>query len=260
MEEVSLDEEPTPVPAIHISQTHAPIITMNGFEIMKLLQAAYKSEEPQITLEAFLLDYSISAKQLEEFIACVLWQTAGRGKAHPLYMINQMLKDTHTALHCMQPETIKMQFILYATMLPHIWVTDGQIGKVVHLNPKYEPVFYKLTNCKMPHVWICPNNFGMPCIVTSHQPIPFTVLLTRKEERGPMLPLEVSFFDGLGVKLEMEVDMDSPEGFSLTKVYKDENIPDFMLIMTRGMRYLRCILIQPSDGSFLLYPVCVHKI
>jgi len=264
MEEIPLsDTVPTPPPTLHIQHTHAPVLKMNPFEIMKLLQAAYQSESPQITMEAFLDGYSITTNQLIDLISCVLWGgRSGKEKnqQHPLSMLDQMLKETRHSADYMQPETIKSQFILYSTMLPHIWVKDDALGKVVNLSPKHAPIFYKMTNCKMPYIWLCPNDFGMPKVISSHQPIPFTVSLKRKEARGKMLPLEVPFNDGGGVFLEMEVEMDSEEGFALTNVEKNEAVPDFMLLMTRGSRYLRCILIQPSNGSFLLYPVCVHKI
>lgn len=272
MEEIPLDDNnhvssppPPPPPSIHLKPAHLPLLSLNAFETMKMLQAAYESETPQITMEAFLMHYSVSIAQLQELITCVLWQVnARRDKTHPLSMLDAMIQETTSSLRWMRPEIVKAQFILYATTLPHIWVKK-QDEMIVHLSQSYTPICYKAPNRKVPFVWLSPNEFGLPQVIHSHQPIPFGVSLSRIEHRGKMLPLEITFFqdDSFSpplVKLEMEVELDDKEGFALTKVHRKEGVQDFMLIMTRGTRYLRCILIQPASGSWILYPVCVHKV
>lgn len=251
-------EVPSP-PSIHLKAPHLPLIQLNSFEIMKMLQAAYTSDNPHITMEAFLVDHSIPVEMLKDFISWILWQTTSK-RHHPLEMLSTILKETRQSLAFMQPETVKKQFIFYATMLPHIWVREK---RELNMHFEHAPVFYKTPNSKVPFVWLTPNDFGMLKVIHSYKPIPFSVSLLRKEHRGAMLPLDLAFFDKeniVAVRLEMTVDMDSKEGFALTRVHKNEHALDFMLLLTRGTRYLRCILVQPSSGNFLLYPVCVHSL
>lgn len=253
---VALEEE---VPRL-VHRPHAaypPILPLNNFEVAKLLQAAYASENPRLTLESFLEPYSVSHAQLSLLIQCVVWQTP-RAAQHPLNAIDEQIQDTRRALVSMQPHTIKEQFIFYACTLSHLWMQDNGVSQ------RHLPVYYKVYNQKLSYVWLNPNQYGMPQVVSSSlPPISFCVSLKRRERRGEMMPLELEFFGGGQVHISMEVveEEDGRASFAITGVEKcTSNARDFMVLLTREMRYLRSVLIQPSAGGILLYPVCIHKL
>lgn len=262
-EEVPLE---SPREEQHLNMNNPPMLSLNGFSLMKLLRSVYETDNPRETLELFLLDYSISPHTLCTMVDWILWQHKKGGHNHPLAMIGPEIQSIRESAYSMQPHMVKTHFLFLCTTLSFVWVDEKHFkkGMVAHLSKRCAPVFYKAPNTKTPYMWLCTTPFGMLHVVSSHLPIPFSVSLKRKEQRGNMMPLEVDVFPQAVSRahLHMEIDVQHEETFSVTGVDKTIGTPDFMLLLTTNTKhmYLRSVLIQPASGTFLLYPVCINAI
>ena len=247
-----------------------PLIELNAFSLMRLLRVSYESQNPRQTLSFFLDSYCVSCDLLVKMTEWILWQK--HKQMHPLdTVLLPEVKLVRDMSHAMSAEHIKNRFIFFATTLSHVYVCDETVARgsiAVHLSPEHcAPVFYKAPNTKVPYVWLCPNQFGMPQVISSYEERPFHVSLKRRERSGDMLPLELSYFNENHERVDarahvhMCVNVHEKESFAVTRVERVSGVPDFMILLTAApdYLYLRTVLIQSSGGSFLLYPVCVHQ-
>jgi hypothetical protein len=226
-----------------------PLLQLNAYEVHSLLRSAYGADNPRRALEALLEVYSIPPLLLSALMHCVVCPPSNE----EVRSLALRIQDTRRALASMQPATIKEQFVFYATAISHVWMHGAGVSL------QHPPVFYRAPNRRVPYVWLDPNPYGMPCVVASCDAPPFRVSLTRREVRGDMMPLELEFFQPTASAPRVSMDVVVGEGFNVTGVELCVK-PDFVLLLTREMRYLRTVLVRPSAGACLLCPVCLHKL
>jgi len=255
--------EEVPLESPRDAPPHPHMLSLNGFSLMRLLRSAYETDNPRETLELFLMDYSVSPHTLHTMVDWILWQDRKGKGTHPLCMIGPEVRAIRESAYSMQPHIVKQHFILLCTTLSFVWVDAYYKGLDAHLSLQCAPVFYKAPNTRVPYVWLRTTPFGMLHVVSSFQPVPFSVSLVRKERRGDMLPLKVDMFPThtSQAHLHMQVNVQHDETLQVTRV-ETSQAPDFMLLLTTREKqtYLRSILVQPASGTFLLYPVCINAL